>query len=196
MAAKAAVLVSLIESFFRRGPTPRLRLVVCREFRYKVGAAITRSDNLGNSCLLITNGEFANHLERDSIRNRKFPGLIPPGRDRAWEVWDEPEEQLPNTQIAFKLLFPNLELAVRPEQKTSKEWRKEILYVDLRSRLPAGWMTVATVFVTRGNIRLQHEREPSIWLGSLEIGNGKWAQLNRRMKNTNAATRTISARCG
>jgi hypothetical protein len=107
----------------------------------------------------------------------KYPGIIPPGRNRAWEVWDEPEEQLPNTQIAFKLLFPNLELAVRPEQKTSKEWKKEILYVDLRSRLPAGWMTVATVFVTRGNIRLQHEREPSIWLGSLEIGNGKWAQL-------------------
>jgi len=82
-----------------------------------------------------------------------------------------------NTQIAFKLLFPSLEIAVRPEQRISKQWKKEILYVDLSNRLPDGWLTVATVFVTKGNIRLQHERDPSIWLGSLDIGNGKWAQL-------------------
>jgi hypothetical protein len=107
----------------------------------------------------------------------KYPGLLPVGRDRAWQVWNEPEEQLPNTQVAFKLLFPSWELAVRPEQRISKQWKKEILYVDLRNRLPNGWLTVATIFVTKGNVRLDHERDPSIWLGSLEIGNGKWAQL-------------------
>jgi hypothetical protein len=108
---------------------------------------------------------------------KQYPGLIPPDRDRAWEVWDEPPPQLPKTVIAFKLCFPDLELAVRPDQRKTKIWRKELLYVDLRKTLPPGWMTVATLFVTTGDIHLSHEQGPSICLGYVDMGDGRRAQL-------------------
>ena len=108
---------------------------------------------------------------------KKYPGLISEGRNRAWEVWDEPPAQLPKTVVAFKLCFPDLELAVSPEQRKTRVWRKEIFYVDLRKRLPPGWMTVATLFVTARDVRLRHERDPSIWLGSLDMCDGRQAHL-------------------
>ena len=36
----------------------------------------------------------------------KSPNLPLGGRDRAWEVWDKPPPTLPNTTIAFRLVFP------------------------------------------------------------------------------------------
>jgi hypothetical protein len=52
------------------------------------------------------------------------PNLVPLGRDRAWQVWDKPPAKLPNVTIAFRLLFPTSELAVRPEQRKPDQWRK------------------------------------------------------------------------
>lgn len=51
----------------------------------------------------------------------KTRNLFPTDQNRAWEVWDEPPVSLPNTVIAFRLLFPPSELAVRPEQRVPNE---------------------------------------------------------------------------
>ena len=61
------------------------------------------------------------------------PQLIPADADRAWEVWDEPPASLPNTIVAFRLIFPTSELAVRPEQRPVKKW-KNVLYIVLANR--------------------------------------------------------------
>jgi hypothetical protein len=41
----------------------------------------------------------------------------------------------------------------------------------------SGKMTVVTLFVTDGDVDLTHESEPSMRFASLELGDGKWAQL-------------------
>ena len=106
----------------------------------------------------------------------KNPPLIPPGRNRAWDVWDEPPPQLPQTVVAFKIVFPNSELLITPEQRTSKLWQN-VICIDIWKLLPPDWMTVITLFVTTGDIHLRHERDPSFRIASLDIGQGKYAQL-------------------
>ena len=55
--------------------------------------------------------------------------LLPSDQHRAWEVWDQPPISLPNTVIAFQLVFPTSELAVRPEQRIPKEW-KNVIFIE------------------------------------------------------------------
>jgi hypothetical protein len=104
------------------------------------------------------------------------PSLIPADRNRAWDVWDEPPPQLPQAVVAFKLVFPTSELAITPEQRTSKLW-KNVVYVDIWKQLPSDWLTVITLFVTTGDLHPRHERDPSFWIASLDIGRGRYAQL-------------------
>lgn len=99
--------------------------------------------------------------------------LIPSDQNRAWEVWDQPPIALPNTVIAFQLVFPTSELAVRPEQRIPKDW-KNVIFIEAA---PPGRLTVLTLFVTVGDIVLTHEFEPSFCLASLDIGGGRYAQL-------------------
>jgi hypothetical protein len=106
---------------------------------------------------------------------KKYP-WIPADRNRAWDIWPEPSPQLPQTVVAFKLVFPNSELVITPEQRTSKLWKK-VVYVDIWKQLPPNWMTVVTLFVTTGDLHLRHERGPSFWVASLDIGQGRYAQL-------------------
>jgi hypothetical protein len=68
---------------------------------------------------------------------KKYPGLIPAGRDRAWEVWDEPSQQLPKSVIAFKLCFPDLELAVRPDQRKTKDAAEDQDSSQDRNQIPS-----------------------------------------------------------
>jgi hypothetical protein len=99
--------------------------------------------------------------------------LLPPDANRAWDVWDEPPASLPDTVVAFKLIFPTSELAVRPGQRQPKQW-KRVLYIE---SAPPGKVTIITLFVTKGAPALKHESEPSFCLASLDIGNGHRAQL-------------------
>jgi len=103
----------------------------------------------------------------------KYKGLLQPDQNRAWDVWDEPPPSLPNTVTAFRLLFPTSELAVRPEQRTPKDWAK-VIYLEAA---PPGKITVVTLFLTLGGSLLRHETEPSFCLASLDIGKGRHAQL-------------------
>jgi hypothetical protein len=93
--------------------------------------------------------------------------------NRAWEVWDEPSPSLPGTVVAFKLIFPTSELAVKPEHRRSRKWR-DVIYIE---SAPPGKLTVLTLFITSGEPELAHESEPSFLLASFDIGNGRRAQL-------------------
>ncbi|HED04359.1 MAG TPA: hypothetical protein ENI60_06295 [Candidatus Fraserbacteria bacterium] len=103
----------------------------------------------------------------------KNPQLVPADVNRAWEIWDEPPASLPNTIVAFRLIFPTSELAVRPEQRPVKIW-KNVLYIEAA---PSGKVMVVTLFVTVNAPTLRHESEPSICLASLDIGNARQAQF-------------------
>lgn len=105
----------------------------------------------------------------------KYPGLIATERNRAWQVWDEPPAQLPETVIAFRLFFLTSELGVSPAQRSPKEWNK-VIFIEA-APVGSGKMVVASLFVTVGEKILRHESEPSLWLASLDIGRGRRAQL-------------------
>lgn len=103
----------------------------------------------------------------------KTPNLVWPGQDRAWEVWDKPPPTLPDTTVAFRLLFPASELAVRREQRAEGEWRG-VWFIE---GPPPGKLTVLTLFITNGDIEPKHATEPSFRLASLAIGSNTFAQL-------------------
>jgi hypothetical protein len=99
--------------------------------------------------------------------------LLSSEQNRAWEVWDQPPASLPYSTIAFRLLFPTAELAVRPEQRPPDQWR-DVFYIEAA---PPGKLTALTLFVTNGDVVLSHESERSFRLASLAIGPNKYAQL-------------------
>lgn len=103
----------------------------------------------------------------------KSAELILPQQNRAWEVWDRPPPQLPNATIAFRLVFPTPELAVRPEQRSADQWRK-VVYIEAA---PPGKLTVLTVFITDGDGTPAHETEPSFCVASLPIDSRMRVQL-------------------
>ena len=99
--------------------------------------------------------------------------LLLPDENRAWEVWDEPPASLPGAVVAFKLLFPTSELAVRPDQRGPKQWQG-VMHIE---SAPPGKATAITLFVTEGAPALKHESEPSFCLASLPVGSNRRAQL-------------------
>ena len=103
----------------------------------------------------------------------KNPRLLRNDQNRAWDVWDKPPASLPNTVTAFKLVFPTSELAVRPDQRVSPGW-PDVFYVEAA---PPGKLTVVTLFVTLGDLKLTHASEPSFILASLDIDGTRRALL-------------------
>lgn len=101
------------------------------------------------------------------------PNLLQADQDRAWEVWDRPAEHLPDTVIAFKLVFPSRELAVTPEHRKGKVWRN-VVFIEAA---PSGKVTVVTLFISRSNVAPRHESEPSFALASLKIDDAQNAHL-------------------
>jgi len=98
--------------------------------------------------------------------------LLTSGQNRAWDVWDKPPATLPETVTALSLIFPTCELAIRPEQR-DKTWR-DTVYVEAA---PKGKLTIFTLFISQGEVALKHKTEPSFCVASLDIGDGKHAQL-------------------
>ncbi|UPJ57934.1 hypothetical protein [Bradyrhizobium sp. 192] len=101
------------------------------------------------------------------------PHLLGNNEDRAWEVWDRPEETLPSTVAAFHLIFATSELAVHPKQRVTPDW-KDVIFVEAA---PRGKATIATLFITSATARLQHETEPSFVLGTWALADSRCAQL-------------------
>jgi len=120
---------------------------------------------------LHSEGKWRMGFTEEAIRRK--PSLLPEGQNRAWDLWDEPPPSLPNTIIAFRLPFLTSELAVPPQRRAPADW-KNVIYVEAA---PPGKMTTVTLFITRGDPELKHETEPSVRIASLEIGDGRRAQL-------------------
>jgi hypothetical protein len=117
-------------------------------------------------------GRWRMGFTKESLQ--KIAHLRAQEENRAWEVWDEPAPSLPSGIVAaFRLVFPLSELAVRPELRTSKKWKK-VIFIE---SAPPGKMTVLTLFLTTGAPELAHESEPSFRLASFEFGDGRRAQL-------------------
>jgi hypothetical protein len=104
----------------------------------------------------------------------KIGGLLPSGQNRAWDVWDEPEAQLPNAIVAFRLLFPTSELIVPAEKRHSRIWKRNALFIEAA---PPGKLTVVTLFITHGEQNLVHPSERSITFARLPINKQRVAQL-------------------
>ena len=103
------------------------------------------------------------------------PALVPPGRDRAWDVWREPAEIAPGVVPAFHVIFVTSELAVPPEMRSPRLW-KGTIYIEAAPP-GSGQVVVATIFVTDGDLDLTHESEPTVRLASLPVQGGRRAQL-------------------
>ena len=103
------------------------------------------------------------------------PSLVSPGEDRVWEVWDEPPVVVPDVVVAFRLVFPTSELGVKPDQRTTKNWRKTVFIEAAPDG--SGNLTVVTLFVTKDDPDLRHASQPSFRLASLPLAEGRRVQL-------------------
>jgi hypothetical protein len=103
----------------------------------------------------------------------KNPNLMPENGNRAWEVWDRPNETLPKTITAFHLYFVTSELAVTQEQRVGKKW-KGVHFIEAG---PVGKITTVTLFITRGDCDPVHESEPSFVLASFGLTDGRYAKI-------------------
>jgi hypothetical protein len=161
--------------------------------RFAVGSPYGLSSNSWR--FWTTSSGDAYLLCRDNFKNTKFslhasgrwrmafteeavaadPALVPPGSDRAWEVWDEPPALVPQAVTAFRLIFSTDELTVRPEQRVGKVWRDT--YFIEAAPPGSGKLTVVTLFVTEGEPALAHDSEPSFTLAVLPLNEQRMAQL-------------------
>ncbi len=137
-----------------------------RVFVTKKGDAYVRcKDNFTQLTLsLHVSGRWRVGFTQEAVAS--FPWLAPAGGNRALEVWDEPQETLPRTVTAFRLLFPTSELAVRPDQRTNGAWR-ETRFIE---PAPEGKIVCVSVFLSQGSTSPRHESEWSEPLGSFEVG--------------------------
>lgn len=158
---------------FAVGPPSGLSSNAWRVWTTKAGDVyVACRDNFKEAKVsLHTSGRWRMGFTTEAIsKNTKLLGC---DQNRAWEVWDRPPETLPETVIAFRLIFPTSELAVRPEQRDSSRWAK-VVHIEAA---PPGKVTVVTLFITRGDVVLRHKSEPSFCLASLDIGNELHAQI-------------------
>lgn len=103
----------------------------------------------------------------------KDPSLLRFSQNRAWDVWDRPPGSVLNPIPAFRLIFLSSELAVKPEQRLSQNW-KDVIHIEAG---PPGKLSMLTLFITQGDINLSHSSQPSFCLASLDLGGSLRAQL-------------------
>ncbi|MBB5048689.1 hypothetical protein HNR60_003457 [Rhodopseudomonas rhenobacensis] len=98
------------------------------------------------------------------------PTLIAKGRNRAWDVWDKPDPQLPNVVVAFGLYFPQSEFLVTPEQRTARSW-KEVRYIP-----PActGRVNIVSLCIAGQGVPFDPD---IVHLGRFELPQNRWAHV-------------------
>jgi hypothetical protein len=103
---------------------------------------------------------------------KKCSHLLPENRIRHWQIWPKPLPIAPDVVMAFKLLFPSSELAVLPAKRRAAQWKDTVLI----GAAPAAYMTVVNLSITKGQ-QLNFDPGPTLCLASLDMGNGRRAQL-------------------
>lgn len=119
----------------------------------------------------------------------KEPNLVSANGNRAWEVWGEPDQIRPGTVVALRLIFITSELRVAPNQRNGRKWRDTIF---VNSRPTKGKLTVATLFLTHGNIEQRHEYEPTLHLASLPLPNGRRVQVTVHAEDENTFSKGLA----
>lgn len=122
---------------------------------------------------LHVSGRWRLGIEEEALARN--PKLVPPGANRAWDVWDEPPEIGPGTVFAFRMNFPTSELVIRPDRRHPKLWGGTVFIEP--APVASGQLAVVGLFVTRGDIELRSEPGPSCRFASLDLGDGRRAQL-------------------
>lgn len=98
---------------------------------------------------------------------------MPPGADRAMEVWDKPNEFSPGVIQAFKLYFPLSALFLTPDQRTGKKW-KGVIYIGGGNHDACA---VLAVYVTKFEAPFSFSNNRSFCLGIWALPDGTFAQL-------------------
>lgn len=104
----------------------------------------------------------------------KNPNLTSADENRAWEVWDKPIEQIPDVTIAYRLVFHNDSVTIKPPQRNTKLWKKPLIYIE---DPPPDKLTIVTVFIVKGNKKLTHSTEKSHEIAIFELGNNLFAHV-------------------
>jgi len=103
----------------------------------------------------------------------KNPSLVGEGQNRAWDVWDRPEDLVPDVVRAFQLVFSAPQLVVGAEHRKPSKW-KNTIYIETP---PQGMLTALTVFITQKDVNLRHESLPSFILAAYKLSTGCYAQV-------------------
>lgn len=131
-------------------------------------------DNFNNvKVSLHVSGRWRMAFTEEAVRENS--SLVPPGADRAWEVWDTPPPFMPEAVAAFSLIFLTSELAVERSQRDPRRWRGTTFIEAAPAN--SGKLTAITLFITQGDREVQHGSEPSFRLASLDLIDGRQAQL-------------------
>lgn len=131
-------------------------------------------DNFQNMKVsLHVSGRWRMAFTEEAVKDN--PALVPPEADRAWEVWDEPPPFMPDAVAAFSLIFLTSELAVEPSQRDPRKW-EGTTFIEA-APADSGKLTAVTLFITLGDRELRHASEPSFRLASLDLIDGRRAQL-------------------
>ncbi len=103
------------------------------------------------------------------------PNLVAQGEDRAWEVWDQPPPNDDKALLAFRLVFPTSELAVRPDLRTKKKWSGTVFIEAAPESSDA--MTVISLVVAPGRSTIDVGHSPSFVLAELPLNDHDSAYL-------------------
>jgi hypothetical protein len=101
--------------------------------------------------------------------------------NRTWEVWAPPVGFVDGIVAAFRFYFLTSELFVLPKDRVTNSWKK-VVFIE---EGPLEKMSVVTVFVTDYQVRIQADHKRSFRFASLDIGNGKFAQIVAHAENSN-----------
>lgn len=99
--------------------------------------------------------------------------LIMTHGDRTWEEWFLTHDQITNTNVAFRLVFARSDLVIRPELRNGRQW-KNVIFIEAP---PEHKLTVISLSIVEGDLRITHESEPSFCLASFDLGNNKFAKI-------------------
>jgi hypothetical protein len=122
---------------------------------------------------LHTSGRWRFGFTQESLSGSAPRVSLPPGQNRAWEVWAAPPQALPTAIIAFRLFFLPDELAVEHTSRTGRKWR-DLVWIEAA---PDPQINVVSLFVTDGLPTLRFQHGPDDTLATFPLQSNRWLQV-------------------